>query len=332
VTVSGGDSGAVTGTWSFVGSYDNNNPYYPSSGIMNVSGAVSGTGGASGPWALTLTNGESQGLTLSYSGGEWSLDGQAGFEVSYKVTGGYDSEFTYRDHYRLATNLDVAGSGPGDGSAGGPGDGPDNVLGTAGNDAISAQAGNDTVNGGAGNDTVDGGSGIDVAVFSGARANYAISHSGSTWTVSGTDGVDTLVNVERLHFADEKVAIDTSGNGGQAYRLYKAAFDRVPDLPGLGYQMNELDKGFSLAQVATAFIASPEFQSLYGSAVDDTAFVTLLYRNVLDREPEAEGLAYHLNDLAHGVTRAQILANFSESPENQANVLGLIDSGMVYVL
>jgi hypothetical protein len=170
-------------------------------------------------------------------------------------------------------------------------------------------------------------------VFSDVRANYTVSHNGSTWTVThaGTDGTDTLTNAERLRFSDTKLAIDVEGNGGQAYRLYKAAFDREPDTPGLGYQMNELDKGFSLSQVAAAFIASPEFQQKYGAAVDDTAFITLLYRNVLDREPEAAGLQFHLNELAAGETRADLLTHFSESPENKANVLGLIDNGMVYV-
>jgi len=40
---------------------------------------------------------------------------------------------------------------------------------------------------------------------------------------AGADGTDTLINVERLQFSDAKVAIDTSGNAGQAYRLYQAA-------------------------------------------------------------------------------------------------------------
>lgn len=330
ITVSAGSTGVVGGTWSFAGSYDNNNPYYPSSGGINLSGAVSGSGGATGPWTLTLANGETDGLVLSYGNGQWSLDGQMGFEVDYTVTGGYDTQYTYRDHYRLSTGLDTAGGAPGSTSGS---DGPDNILGTAGNDAISAMAGNDTVNGGLGNDTIDGGSGIDTVVLSDVRANYAITHNGSTWTIThaGGDVVETLTNVERLQFSDSKLAIDIDGHGGEAYRLYKAAFNREPDLAGLGYQMNELDKGFSLSQVAAAFIASPEFQAKYGSAVDDTAFITLLYENVLNREPEPAGLEFHLNELAMGQSRADVLTHFSESPENQANVIGLIGNGMVYV-
>ena len=117
---------------------------------------------------------------------------------------------------------------------------------------------------------------------------------------------------------------------GRHTEPYKAAFDRVPDIGGLGYQMHDLDVGFALTRVAGNFIASPEFQSTYGN-VDNSQFVTLLYNNVLDRAPEDAGLAYHVNRLATGATRADVLIGFSESPENQANVIGAIEYGMIYV-
>ena len=96
--------------------------------------------------------------------------------------------------------------------------------------------------------------------------------------------------------------------------------------------MTALDNGLSLVQVASNFIASPEFQSTYG-AVNDTQFVTLLYQNVLHRAPDASGLQYHLNELEQwGESRAQVLTNFSESPENQANVIGAIQNGIPYTV
>ena len=203
-----------------------------------------------------------------------------------------------------------------------------------GDDTQVGSGGNDLLGGFGGNDSIDGGAGTDVAYYSGARANYTVvrTETGS-FTVTdshGGEGVDTLVNVERLQFADQWVALDIQGNAGMAYRLYKAAFDRLPDLPGLGFQMNALDTGHTLVQVAGNFIASPEFQTTYGN-VSDEQFVTLLYRNVLDREPEPEGLEYHVDRLAiPGVNRADILVGFSESPENMANVIGDIGNGMTY--
>jgi len=179
--------------------------------------------------------------------------------------------------------------------------------------------------------TIDGGAGIDTLVLNGHRDQYYINHTATGFTIFG-NGVDQWVtNVERLKFTNGYVALDIEGHGGQAYRLYQAAFDRVPDIPGVGYQTNELDTKLTLVQVAANFIASPEFQTTYGS-VDNRQFVTLLYRNVLDREPEQAGLEYHMNRLANGATRADILVGFSESPENKANVIGAIDDGFFYTL
>ena len=86
-------------------------------------------------------------------------------------------------------------------------------IGGAGNDTINGGGGNDNITGGAGNDTIDGGAGTDVAVFSGPRASYTVSGTGTvtvtdnrTATASLTpDGTDTLTNVEVLQFSDQLV-------------------------------------------------------------------------------------------------------------------------------
>ncbi len=180
--------------------------------------------------------------------------------------------------------------------------------------------------------TLEGGAGVDTAVYSGARSSYALARTDTGVTLKHATGTDTLVSVERLKFADTRVALDTAGNAGMAYRLYQAAFDRTPDQGGLGYQMKALDDGLNIAQVAANFIASPEFQRTYG-ALNDTQFVTQLYQNVLHRAPDSGGLAFHVNNLATGAnTRANVLVGFSESPENQAALIGTIQNGMVYTL
>lgn len=180
--------------------------------------------------------------------------------------------------------------------------------------------------------TVDGGSGLDTLVLNGALSAYGISGNGSgTFTVnSGAQGTDTLVNVERLVFSDFNVALDVNGNGGMAYRLYQAAFNRAPDAPGLGFQMKALDDGWGIAAVARNFIDSPEFSATYGS-LNTEQFVTQLYQNVLHRAPDQAGLQFHVNNLNNGLTRADVLAQFSESPENQAALIGIIQHGMVYI-
>jgi hypothetical protein len=213
---------------------------------------------------------------------------------------------------------------------------PTVFMGTANADSLTGSAGADVFHPLGGNDTVDGSWGIDMAVYAGMRASHTITVLGTDVvqvadTMSARDGVDTLWHVERVQFDDLWVAFDFQGDAGQAYRLYQAAFNRTPDLPGLGFQINALDTGIPLVQVANNFLASPEFQRTYG-ALDDTQYITKLYENVLKREPEQAGLQYHLQELANGETRAMVLTHFSESPECQSLVMGSIGNGIAYIL
>ena len=202
----------------------------------------------------------------------------------------------------------------------------------AGADTIQGNAFDNILQGGTGDDQIDGGAGTDTAVFSGRKAQYSIARSGVTLQVSGPDGNDTLTNIERLRFDDGSVAFDTAGTAGSAYRLYQAAFNRTPDKAGLGFQINSLDSGAALQQVAQSFIDSAEFSKTYGS-LNTTQFVTQLYANVLHRAPDAAGLAFHVGTIDGGgaTARAATLVSFSESAENQAALIGTIQNGMDYL-
>ncbi|MBN8529248.1 MAG: DUF4214 domain-containing protein [Caulobacterales bacterium] len=86
----------------------------------------------------------------------------------------------------------------------------ENAIGGSGNDTIRGNGSANLLRGGAGNDTIDGGLGSDTAVFSGNRAAYTITWSGTTATVTGPDGTDTVLNCEFLQFADQTVAAPTA--------------------------------------------------------------------------------------------------------------------------
>jgi Ca2+-binding RTX toxin-like protein len=85
------------------------------------------------------------------------------------------------------------------------GGGSDTLNGGIGDDLLNGGLGNDRLTGGDGNDVIDGGDGIaDTAVFSGSLDRYDVALDASgrivvTDTV-GTDGVDTVSNVERMVF------------------------------------------------------------------------------------------------------------------------------------
>lgn len=196
-------------------------------------------------------------------------------------------------------------------------------------------AGNDTLAGTAGNNALSGFGGLDTAVFGGARANYTVAEfiNGHTVTaLSGADGFDALIGIERIRFADTHVAIDIDGVGGQAYRLYQAAYDRAPDLAGIGFWMAKMDQGVSFAAVASAFLDQPEFLSLYGANSSNTTFVSKLYQHVLHRPLDQAGAEFWVQGLDNGVTRGEVLRGFSESAENIAQVVASIQNGFEYTL
>ena len=182
-------------------------------------------------------------------------------------------------------------------------------------------------------DVITGLDGIDTVQYTGNRDTYTVKHEGDKFTVTNiaTSTVDTVLSIERIQFADKSVALDIDGNAGKLYRLYQAAFDRTPDQQGLGFWLKAMDHGAGLQDVASGFLSSPEAQKLYGN-LDPTHFLTQLYANVLDRQPDAAGLAWHLNNLSHGVSMTQTLLGFSESTENVAKLIGVMSNGVDYIL
>jgi hypothetical protein len=154
--------------------------------------------------------------------------------------------------------------------------------------------------------------------------------AGHGFKLTGGGGSATITNIERVQFSDVGLAFDLDGVAGQAYRVYQAAFNRAPDQAGLGYWIAAMDKGMSLVDVAAQFVASTEFTGRYGK-LDGAAFLTTVYQNVLHREPDAAGLDFWVGYMNGGGSRAGLLAQFSESHENQVQVIGAIGLGIDYL-
>lgn len=132
----------------------------------------------------------------------------------------------------------------------------------------------------------------------------------------GNGGSDTLLGGagDDVLFGDD--AFEAPAYGGAVYRLYQATLDREPNLEGYGNWAARLASGgWTLEQVSDGFTGSAEFQATYG-AVGNEGFVTLLYNNVLDRNPDATGLANWTERLEDGSwSRAQVVIGFSQSAE-----------------
>jgi hypothetical protein len=117
-----------------------------------------------------------------------------------------------------------------------------------------------------------------------------------------------------------------------AIRLYYAALARPPDYVGLQNWSSALQAGtLSLTGAADQFASSTEFLLDYGS-LDNTGFVQQLYRNVLGREADPDGLANWVGQLNDGASRGTVLIGFSESPEFQTDIAGQVEIVRLYYL
>jgi hypothetical protein len=137
-------------------------------------------------------------------------------------------------------------------------------------------------------------------------------------TTAGLGGNQATEGGEAMQLAPPKAFADE--HEARVTRLYDTVFDRAPDRAGLDFWSSALRQGHSLDSVADLFITAPEFQTKYG-VPDNREFVDQLYRNVLDREGEAGGVAWWTDILNRGLAdRSDVVQGFSETPEHVAKV------------
>ena len=146
----------------------------------------------------------------------------------------------------------------------------------------------------------------------------------------GEETIDEITNCERVSFkdGDQYVQQDiratfdlVTGHDdytGKCFRLYNAAFSRLPDAPGLSNWIDVNENGSTtLSESADAFASSREFNERYGSELTNKEYISTLYTNVLGRAPDAGGYSFWQDAMAGGNTRGDLLYNFSESAENK---------------
>ncbi len=170
-------------------------------------------------------------------------------------------------------------------------------------------------------------------VYSGKSDMYKFYDLGSDkYGVETTSGIDELTGASLLKFDDKNMHLtdDIKGtfdqvtglntSSGEMFRLYNAAFARFPDPDGLKYWIDQFSSGKNTRRVvAQSFLGSAEFTEKYGSNVSDETYVNNLYKNVLGRDADTEGLNYWVGNLSSGVeTRYEALLGFAESVENKA--------------
>lgn len=144
--------------------------------------------------------------------------------------------------------------------------------------------------------------------LSGAQGDDTLVGGGGKDVLYGDDGVDLLIAEAQDKSFDAAAA--------QIYRLYIATLGRKPDLAGhLHWTETLMTNTMSVTDIAGGFTNSREFTNTYG-ATSSIDFVTLLYKNVLNRAPDSAGLSFWVNALDSGrMSRQKIVTGFSESTE-----------------
>ncbi len=118
----------------------------------------------------------------------------------------------------------------------------ENITGGSGSDTLMGNDADNMLTGGSGNDDLTGGIGSDIAVFAGNMADYSISTSGKTVTITdnvGGSGTDTLTGIETLRFDDGDLTVDTTQVFGEftvnTETQYGQGNPSVTDLAGGGF-------------------------------------------------------------------------------------------------
>jgi serralysin len=223
---------------------------------------------------------------------------------------------------------------------GGPGH--DSITGSASDNVLVGGAGQDTLSGGEGDDILNGGSERDVALYSAARGSYSLARSGDQFEIIDSrafpavvgafqgDGHDTLVDIERVRFADIAVALDVDGAAGMTAKLIGAVFGREVlqqrELVGIGLGL--FDSGMTYEQVASLAVGSA-----LGSH-SNTDFVNHVYSNIFGVLPSpSELLAFveMLEAQVHTQTSLAMLAAEHALNLQNINLAGLAETGLEYI-
>lgn len=191
------------------------------------------------------------------------------------------------------------------------------------------------------NERFDGGAGIDRWVLDGVRTDYQVARALTTeWTVSdrvtGRDGVDTLLSIERLQFADRGLALDlqVGDSAGRAALLLGAAVgpQALKNTVLVGGLLKFFDEGKTIAQGAQLLLDSGVMAALAGGE-DSASFVRLLFRNVVGELPSVATTSALSQYLDGGViSRADMFRAVAELPINQSHIdlVGLQKTGLEY--
>lgn len=202
---------------------------------------------------------------------------------------------------------------------------------------IAGGTGKDVLTGLAGDDILIGNENTDTAIYRGNATDYDVNQNANgNWTIThkngGSDGTDTLDEIERIQYADISLALDLSGNAGITAKTLGAVFgqESIANETFSGIGLSLLDNGMSNEALMQLAINA----ALGDNATNHTAVVDLLYENVVGFAPSAADEAHFVGLLdsgVHTVSSIGIMAADTTLNEENIDLVGLSQTGLEYL-
>jgi M6 family metalloprotease-like protein len=122
-----------------------------------------------------------------------------------------------------------------------------------------------------------------------------------------------------------------TASGYYVIKLYLAVLGRDPDYSGWAFWFNGMQSGAPASTVLASFLSSAEFIGRYGN-LSNSAFVTLVYQNVLGRAPDSAGLQYYVGLLnSNQIAQAAVFDQFVRSAEYDSIVRSRAYANLLYM-
>lgn len=182
-----------------------------------------------------------------------------------------------------------------------------------------------------GKNIFDGNAGIDSMHISDSINNYSIRNNLSEWSFNSrlkTSDSTSIKNIERVYFSDVYIAIDLNGNAGTTAKILGAVFGKesLTNKSYVGIGLHFLDNGWSYDNLAALALDAA------GAKTNDQ-IVSLLWTNVMGKQPTAADKAQFITLLENGMTAGALAHLAADTSFNTTNInlVGLAQTGISFI-